>query len=1400
MEKANMLKKPSKALEANIADYHVKAQIDPGYFLIQDIMSKYYGLLEGLNTFLEELSHPYRNWQFIVKEARNYSLNYFHLMKKHPEGPAAARLYIEIFLHAIQSAAKPATKTDAADNCLLFIQKIIKESGTELQRFKPILDESFLQIHDLEDESFFLFVKSYYRIKKIAEDLITVNPDASIGYQSLNQLLVKYYQYTYAYWLSEADPMDWFQKEVEEKESPRNIPEIFKDISGSYLQSLVNTLKEIIRDELPDSIEMLLRLMTLKEYSHFVETYRKVPQQLFESGGEGSQGRRWKLFFLFHIMNTSGLLMIHEETLREINRTLSFLIANEEPLKIQSLIQKTFSILKKRAKDFPATALNCVLNMGEGVYKTDDNDFVNFFTDFLIDLGFQSPMIQGVGNDWQIKVNSDHIQNIRTWLKLIERKPQWSVRLLSAMIIHLSISGVFIKDTDLFPRDITRFLNSDIEPVYNLSKQLARLFPSFFNDIGAEGELRDISTRLDEICHRKDVLIHFLRKQGHVESSNRIIGFIEATLLYWRTRNKDLIEPFIPPSIYENIDTSGPYIDGVSQVMIGLEKKGISKPNDFLTIHQEELKKQIETIDGVSPIDQERVELAISFYKLTNQKYNLNFIEIDHYISQLSTEALPDLHRLKDALQETDLKQRINKLLDYLGLLKDLILSSHEYEIREDIYQKRHITVDIPSMYGSYHEMKFDALGLTFRIESLLNVLFEELVDSIDLTLITKASFFQIFDRFKLFDQALELDGISTGEFKRQMDFLSHALQTRGFSYTQYLDIFKGFALAVRNIINDHFHNIHTRNLNRILSQLPKDQILPKYLPKEQMDDDEKVMHRISEIFFREKIALALGLTQLDLLLSRILNILYKQSERLPKENLLLLLNYDPHRAMTSIDEPPKGSHSIINLGNKGLNLLKLKSYGWPIPPGFIITTEVFRCQKVIESYRPAGDNFRQQVLSQVMALEKTSGKKFGNPENPLLLSVRSGSAISQPGMMDTMLNVSINEEIAKGISEKTGNAWFAWDNYRRFLQCYGMAFGLKRDDFDAIISDYKQKMDTPYKSGLTGKQMKKVALAYKSLILDTGIDVIEDPFEQLLACIQSIFESWEKAKAKAYRKIMGISDDWGTAAIVQAMVFGNISDMSGTGVLFTHSPRMSSDSLRLWGDFTVENQGEDVVSGLVTTLPISKVQQTIEQRETDITLETHFPEIYNTLKEYVFQLIYDKGWSPQEMEFTFEGPSRKNLFLLQTRDMAMREMKKQMIFDLEEILSKEIFLGHGIGVSGGAMSGRIVFTLDEIKKWRNTEPKCLLILIRGDTVPDDILEIHASDGLLTARGGLTSHAAVVAHRLEKTCVVGCGNLICDEKKKTAMFNSTCLQSGDFISIDGQEGSVFKGLLRVKQK
>jgi pyruvate,orthophosphate dikinase len=501
---------------------------------------------------------------------------------------------------------------------------------------------------------------------------------------------------------------------------------------------------------------------------------------------------------------------------------------------------------------------------------------------------------------------------------------------------------------------------------------------------------------------------------------------------------------------------------------------------------------------------------------------------------------------------------------------------------------------------------------------------------------------------------------------------------------------------------------------------------------------------------------------------------------------------------MTSLHVPNHLAGGIINLGNKGLNMVRLFNFGLPVPPAFIITTEVFRCREIVESFPPAKDNFNDQIIQHIKDLETATGKRFGDPSNPLLLSVRSGSSISQPGMMATILNVGMNDSIAEGMAATSGNDWFAWDNYRRYIQCCGMVVGLERDDFDAIIKEFKNKMGIPLKREFSGRQMKEVALAYKKRVQEHGLQLIEDPIQQLYWIIGCVMDSWESERAKSYRQIMGISDDWGTAVTIQAMVFGNISYHSGTGVVFTHNPRWSGDSLSLWGDFTLENQGEDVVSGLVTTLPISLKQQEIEMRETDITLETHFPEIYHRMQHITEKLVVDKGLSPQEIEFTFESPSPNHLYLLQTRDMAIREHRRVLTFDPAQETAG-VYLGHGIGVSGGAMSGRLVFTLEEMKHWRKTEPDGDLILVRGDTVPDDIKEIHAADGLLTARGGVSSHASVVAHRLGRTCVVGCGNMTCDENRRIVEFSGRVLQSGTHISIDGRGGSVYQGLLKIKE-
>ncbi len=1388
----------SKALLINLERSRVDVTISEKYKVLQEVMSKYHGILEELNGFLEELCHPFKNWRFIVRQARGLALDHFHLLRNHPRGPDAVKLYMDIFLDAIIHSADRDVKSDAADHFLLYVQRVIQESREELPRFLDVLDHGFERILHLEEADFFFFTRSFYSIHRLAEELRRHGAPLTT-HSRINPLLVRYLETTYRYWLGREDPRRWFCRELGlDAKQLGDLAGVFDPVSHRQLSENESRLRYLIGDQGLAPEARLENLLALPGYAHVVERYQETPKKILRRHAEKGQGNYRKLIFLFLIMNTGGLASIHEETLRDLNRTLTWLIEHEDIEDLKQLLRKTFAILKSNAKRYPSTALTCVLNMGKAVYQTEESALVDFFIEAVIDIGFQAPELQGVGDDGRIRANVSHVQNIRTWLELIELNPKWSKKLLSAIIVHLALRGVFIKDTDLFPRDITKFLNSDIGPVYNLAKQLVRLFPAFFNDIGAEGRLRDISTDIDEICHRKDPLIHFLRKQSHVESSSQIIDLMEATLSFWRTRERKLLKPYVPPNVYLQIENRGAYIDGVHRIMTRLfEDEQISKSHDLLQVNEKEIEGRLDGLTGVDEVDTQRIKMAISLYKMVYQKYRLSSLELGTYLKQIPPGTVPRLAELEAALTESDAREKLQKLLTYLEYLRSLILSSMAYEVREDIYRKRHFTVDIPSMYGSYRETKFDALGLTLRLERLVNVLFEELVDAIDLNLITRATFARILDYLGLFARALSLDGILSMEMKIQLDLLAQSIKSWGFSFTQFLDIFRGLSQAVRNIVNDHFNSIHQQTLKRVLEQVPAETVLPKYRLQSGHLDRERLTHTATEIFLREMISSSLGLQQLDLFLTRILNTLFQQSDKLGRERLRVLLNYDPQRAVTPIAAGGENALDIISLGNKGLNLVKLMQFGFPVPPGFIITTEIFKIRSIVDDYPPAERNLKEQVARELRALEARSGKAFGSHANPLLLSVRSGATISQPGMMDSFLNVGINEEIVQGIIGRTRHDWFAWDCYRRFLQSYGMAFGLPRDLFDEVIAGHKEGLGVSYKRDFTGAQMKKVALTYKDLIRDHGIELMESPFEQLYVAISRVFDSWNSKKAKTFRKIMGISDDWGTAVTVQHMVFGNLSQESGSGVVFTHRPTWPGDTLSLWGDFTIGNQGEDVVSGLVKTLPISQKQAKAEKRTGDLTLENRFPEIYRTIRGLAERLVFAEGWGPQEIEFTFESPLKKDLYFLQTRDMSIREAKQGLSFLASNEGGAQL-LGHAIGVGGGALTGRIVYNSEEIRHWREKEPETALILLRSDTVPDDIKEIYETDGLLTARGGSTSHAAIIASRLGKTCLVGCADLVCMERKSIGFLNDVQLRAGDWISIDGRDGSIYSGIRKVK--
>jgi pyruvate,orthophosphate dikinase len=429
---------------------------------------------------------------------------------------------------------------------------------------------------------------------------------------------------------------------------------------------------------------------------------------------------------------------------------------------------------------------------------------------------------------------------------------------------------------------------------------------------------------------------------------------------------------------------------------------------------------------------------------------------------------------------------------------------------------------------------------------------------------------------------------------------------------------------------------------------------------------------------------------------------------------------------------------------------------------------------------------------------EELSGRRYGDPEDPLLLSVRSGGAVSMPGMMATIHNVGLNGDIIEGFSGKSGLEFLAWDNYRRFLQSWAMTSGVPREIFQALMDAAKSRHKVEVKKQFTSGQMKELALEYKKSIDEQGVRIPDDPWLQLVGAVEMVMQSWDTEKTREYRSLMDVSEYWGTAVIVQSMVFGNLGESSGSGVLFTAHPYRKVRRVALWGDYTVGDQGEDIVSGLVSTFPVSIEQAELDGRDGEMSLEKRFPEIYERLLNISRELVYEKHWNPQEIEFTFEGPQAEDLYLLQTRDMITIKKKESFfVFDCD---IKPYILGHCIGVSGSAMSGRAVFTNENILELREKDPDTPLILIRQDTVPEDIKDIALVDGLLTARGGQTSHASVVALRLEKTCAVGCNALKVYEMEERAEIAGQEIKFGDEISMDGRKGLFLKGTHPVRKE
>ncbi len=490
-------------------------------------------------------------------------------------------------------------------------------------------------------------------------------------------------------------------------------------------------------------------------------------------------------------------------------------------------------------------------------------------------------------------------------------------------------------------------------------------------------------------------------------------------------------------------------------------------------------------------------------------------------------------------------------------------------------------------------------------------------------------------------------------------------------------------------------------------------------------------------------------------------------------------------------------------LGGKGANLAEMTNIGLPVPQGFTITTEA--CTQYYED-GGISEEIQKEINEYIVKMEGITGKKFGDKENPLLVSVRSGARASMPGMMDTILNLGLNETVVNTIAEKSNNPRWAWDCYRRFIQMYSdVVMEVGKKYFEELIDKMKEEKGVTQDVELTADDLKVLAgqfkAEYKSKI---GVDFPDDPKEQLMGAIKAVFRSWDNPRANVYRRDNDIPFSWGTAVNVQSMAFGNMGDDCGTGVAFTRDP--ATGEKKLMGEFLTNAQGEDVVAGVRTPMPIQQMAET-------------FPEAFAQFKE-VCQTLENHYHDMQDMEFTVEN---KKLYMLQTRngkrtaqaalkiacDLVDEGMKTEqeavaMIdprnldtllhpqFDAKALKAAEP-VGKGLGASPGAACGKIVFTADDAVEWAEKGEK--VVLVRLETSPEDITGMKAAQGILTVRGGMTSHAAVVARGMGECCVSGCGDIKMDEANKKFELGGKTFVEGDYISIDGTTGNIYDGII-----
>ncbi len=1000
--------------------------------------------------------------------------------------------------------------------------------------------------------------------------------------------------------------------------------------------------------------------------------------------------------------------------------------------------------------------------MAAAILRSEDEELVAQYVSVLERIIIPPAKVKALSTEtWAEIVDPLHLERLIKFMDILQLGGERLRSVLVHVIANLSVSGVFIPDDRLFQRNVSSYLNSEaMRGDFLLNFLLLQKLPVYFNEVGAVNRVRDYSTELDS--WGDDPVLYFVRKQVHVNASNYNVRLLEKVMASWVDEDPGMVRDAVPRDVLHGLKPGlfkryaafiRPFFGSVGVLDAeGLHfDKLLALPAETFTATPR---------DGKPDEIPAKVMLLCKLYREVVGKYSLVRPEVDR----------------------GDAYGALREQLDKAGKLVHAVLDREKTVAREALYFKRHIAFGIPSVLGTYHEPKFDALAGLLRNDAAISVLFEEALSRIgagerNFTTAQAMSWLRTLGNAY---EALRLHGLANA----QMEELATIMDTNKLHLSQAVDLLKMWQKELAWIV-EFFNRTFHKPIIDVLIQFPKED-LPEYLINLDIDDPD-FANKAADIVIRNMISSVPGLVEADRMIERLIGAFTARmelsdedlNEQQPGEDRQYFLLHE----LSDSDAARLGPM----LGNKARNLVNLLNRGFRVPPGVVFSAAM---TDHYETYVGSAD-FEAALKQAMKHLEDKTGTRFGGARKPLFLSVRSGSYVSMPGILSTILFCGMNRDTLAGFIQETGDPRLGWDSYRRFIEQYAtVVLGLGAGILESIAGDVLKKSGLARRKECEARHLEEIVKRELALLSRRGLSIPEDVHEQLKQSIGAIYASWFSERARQFRKATRTSEHWGTAVTLMQMVLGNAAG-SGASIFFTRNPFTSAREL--YGETKEQVTGDDLVYGRYQGRPLSRNQAGNGEES----LEERDPDLFSRHRELAERIERAMGGLPQEVEaaYTREPDGSRVISVLQTRRM---ESGAGYVSAFDEICTLEPrIIGRGVGAHGGAVSGVASFarTPDEARRLAQ-ESGMPVVLLRTMASTDDVSLMPAIKGIVTSSGGVTSHAAVLAQKFGVSAVVSCADLsieIDDQGASFARMGTVIIKEGMPISIDGASGLVFSG-------